>query len=488
MPERTIPDVLQIFDGIGGGIESWLSEPAADEVLFRLGAETPEPLSYEYLNQLLILAHEAGHSRGFFQYYWFWHPTAQDPHPYDVTALSNYDVQYSVADNKIVSAKHLAWGLERLYVDGLLLFGNVRECYRQLRDRELDELKSYFRSKCYDEKALKSRGTPLPLESIPRDDRYLIAEVACKTYEAPSMDALRDYLRARDTELRLAGTKRITSRALFGLPARGEPLDSVVANPQMPLPLGNADFSFDEILDTEFENPDELDRELSKLLTRFEKARVQALKNTTLYLSMVYDLDVYVATSMRTRTDFRRMADRCASIFGHVAVGDYNLRFFDPTLSAAASHEDKGLVECLMVKCAKLLIYMAGEKESYGKDAEAAMALSLGKPVIFFCDPNVRTAFYRDVHPLSRLIDFQTGVAVGAIVTDKTDDVPILIDRILGNKMQYALEKKRDNYLLLREQLTGSFVRIQTDDKLLRETFWNYYHLQPRNGAQTNKH
>ena len=42
-------------------------------------------------------------------------------------------------------------------------------------------------------------------------------------------------------------------------------------------------------------------------------------------------------------------------------------------MSAARGHEDKGLIECLMVKCAKVLIYTEGEKESYGKDAEAAM-------------------------------------------------------------------------------------------------------------------
>jgi hypothetical protein len=42
--------------------------------------------------------------------------------------------------------------------------------------------------------------------------------------------------------------------------------------------------------------------------------------------------------------------------------------------------------------------------------------LSLGKPVIFYCDHQQRYRFYRDVHPLSRLIDFNTGVAVGAMV------------------------------------------------------------------------
>ena len=47
-----------------------------------------------------------------------------------------------------------------------------------------------------------------------------------------------------------------------------------------------------------------------------------------------------------------------------------------------------------MVKYAKVLVYCAGEWESYGKDAEAAMALSLGKPVIFYCDEERRHRFY----------------------------------------------------------------------------------------------
>src|SRR6267378_1742599 len=107
-----------------------------------------------------------------------------------------------------------------------------------------------------------------------------------------------------------------------------------------------------------------------------------------------------------------------------------NLRYFDPTLSAARGHEDKGLIECLMVKCAKALVWCAGIGESLGKDFEAAMALSLGKPVIFYCDEEQRGRFYREVHPLSRLIEFETGVAVGAMVTDNLGEVSDLIYRI----------------------------------------------------------
>ena len=169
------------------------------------------------------------------------------------------------------------------------------------------------------------------------------------------------------------------------------------------------------------------------------------------------------------------MADFCQAVFEDPRLRDLHLRYFDPTLSAAGNHEDKGLIECLMVKCAKVLVYHAGEKESFGKDAEAAMALSLGKPVIFHCDEEERQRFYREVHPLSRLIEFQTGVAVGVMVTDEVGMVSELLSRIFNNDMEYTLEQPRPGYLCLSEKLTGCTVRLQTSNELLRETFWNNY-------------
>ena len=104
------------------------------------------------------------------------------------------------------------------------------------------------------------------------------------------------------------------------------------------------------------------------------------------------------------------------------------------------------------------------------------MALSLGKPVIFLCDEEQRKRFYRDVHPLSRLIEFSTGVAVGAMVTAEKEQVSELLVRIFNNKMEYDLEQESADNLHLKERLTGSIVRLQTSDKLLAETFWNHYH------------
>jgi len=83
------------------------------------------------------------------------------------------------------------------------------------------------------------------------------------------------------------------------------------------------------------------------------------------------------------------------------------------------------------------------------------------------------------VHPLSRLINFESGVAVGAMVTDKTEDVSELLWRLFENKMQYDLEQPKPGYFRLLETLTKSVVRLQTNDALLAQTFWNYYHNRP---------
>jgi len=74
-------------------------------------------------------------------------------------------------------------------------------------------------------------------------------------------------------------------------------------------------FSADEILDDEIRTDQDIETKYSHIAESFFKARDAALQNSKYYLSMVKDLDVYVATSMRNRQDFRDMADTCDKIF-----------------------------------------------------------------------------------------------------------------------------------------------------------------------------
>ena len=461
--KNDVLECLKVFRLSNGGIGNWLSENTDDEILDRLTNVSQQPLSKAQLNQLLTLGHAAPVSDGFFKFYWLHIPKW---HPYDVKKLPKYQKMSRDLDS-IKSLDHLSWGLYRLYTDGLLWFGNIRAAYRELRTKNFKYLKQFFSEKRFDTDAIKCRGSALYLFPIAKDNRFLISEMACKTYgDDPNSSEFKEFLFDSYKFLSENGKRPVLIRDLL------EQNDPQIYTSQQQ----EFKFTMDEVLDETVESEEELNEKYESIAKRFFNARESALNNTRLYLSMVGELDVYVATSMRNRDDFRNMANKCEEIFNSEKLKPYKLRYFDPTLSAAKGHEDKGLIECLMVKCAKVLVYCAGKNESFGKDAEAAMALSLGKPVIFLCDEEQKKRFYKDVHPLSRLIEFGTGVAVGAMVTDSTKTVSNLLYRILENKMEYELEQSKPDYLHLREKLTDSVVRLQTNDEMLTETFWNYYH------------
>jgi hypothetical protein len=437
-----------------------------------------EPLSRAQLNQLLVFGHEATVSDGFFQYYWLMDPRDQK-HPYLVEKLSGFDKTFfNPLSETINSLAHLKWGLYRLYTDALLYFGNVRTAYRKLRGLTQSELEEFFKERTlFDTDDIKKRGPSLKLLDIPPDNRYLISEMAAKSFgDLKTPGDMKKILLQRLQDHMEKGGGPITVRELIeGLKEQAE-----YAPRQTEL-----NFSCDEIIDETVTSQSDLEKKIDEIAKRYFAAREKALKNTRYFLSMVSELDVYVATSMRTRNDFRHMANFCSTVFEDNSLKELRLRYFDPTVSSAANPVDKGLIECLMVKCAKALVYYGGENDSYGKDAEAAMALSLGKPVIFYCDPEKKAdkaKFFRDVHPLTRLIDFKTGVAVGAIVTKSEAEVPELLKRIFENKMEYVLKKGPTDSnddpgpLRLKEVLTGSIVRVQTGNEMLAETFWNHYH------------
>lgn len=454
----------KLLDLFSFGFDHWLVQKNPEEVFERIKAIDVNPIGRAQLNQLLHLCHEPGVSDGFFRYYWLGAPKF---HPYEVDKIPGYDARFLKGD-LIQSQEHLKWGLYRLYVDALLLFGDVRIAFNKLRTLSGKQLEELYQSKRFDSEGMARRGPPIPLINIAKDRRYLISEMACKSHAATRgrQSDLNAFLLDAFAAHSATDGGKITIRKLF------EKAFSERKNTDRQAEFL---FSVEDILDEEVDSAVQINEKYESVVKLFETARRAALKNTDYFLSMVNDLDVYVATSMRDRSDFRKMADFCERVFRAPALKHFTLRYFDPTVSAAEGHEDKGLIECLMVKSAKVLVYCAGKKDSFGKDAEAAMALSLGKPVIFYCDEGERERFFSDIHPLSRLIEFETGVAVGAMVTSSQNDVITLLERIFGNTMEYEL-KQRTTGLRLVDKLTGSAVRLQTRNSLLRETFWNYYH------------
>lgn len=544
--------------------------------LFKLISDSEEEkkaINKVQLNQVFIMSGLHGFTYGFFKYYWL---EIQPEHPYNIKRLmlgNKKDENYPYSDEnlaeiyfekthdnnkpkeitKIISKEQLRWGFLRLYTDALLYFGNVTLGYNHLSSMEDDEIKHYFKEKRLDTDTIKNRGHSLDFNEIDEKNRYLISEMACKNFDDTytNGDSLELFLLERFDEFNNVGDVPAWVEDLLDKeykPKQGESIkryenflkekkklddDSIlekeikVIEGKMKEIVGDRSISTDKMLSASkliednsiFTSKDEILQNIATVKKTFLEARDIALKNTKLYLSLVDDLDVYVATSMRTKSDFIEMADVCKRIFGTkdkpTALAELNLRFFDPTMSAASGHDDKGLIECLMVKCAKVLIYTSGDKDSYGKDSEAAMALSSGKPVIFYCDEATRKNFFLNVHPLTKLIDFKTGVANGAIVlgidntgmkenegikplsakskkeireqkeSEKKANIEVaimLLKRIFTNDMQYGLLKEDDCTFKLKELLSDSTIRIQTSDILLDKVFWNYFDRHINNG------
>jgi transcriptional regulator with XRE-family HTH domain len=121
----------------------------------------------------------------------------------------------------------------------------------------------------------------------------------------------------------------------------------------------------------------------TKDLLEIEDTQRIALHNLAAYLTEPY-MDIYVATSMRTDADFISSNAFAKQLFQHDELRDLNLRYFNPTQSWIEDRVSKGLVEALMLRRARVTVYMAQKEDTFGKDSEASVALGQGKTVIVY--------------------------------------------------------------------------------------------------------
>ena len=107
-----------------------------------------------------------------------------------------------------------------------------------------------------------------------------------------------------------------------------------------------------------------------------------------------------------------------------------------------------------MIK-ARALVLHAGTRDSYGKDAEAAIAW--GNQSSFTRMQNIGVGYIPCLG--------QNGVAIGAMAATSPEEVVTLLKRI-ENDLEFELQQHIPNTWM-------SVVRLQTSDDLIRET---HYH------------
>lgn len=219
-----------------------------------------------------------------------------------------------------------------------------------------------------------------------------------------------------------------------------------------------------------------------------KRTRAKGRRNLRKYLTLD-ELDVYVATSMRERDDYEEMANFVESVFEKDPIRSLNLRYFDPTQSYIEDRISTGLLECFLLKRAKVTVYHAGYSDTLGKDSELATTLAQGKPVIVYVPKkwrlenevgadrlDARYEIFKEIHPLGLQVDLKTGVAHGVIVVRDIEQCADILYKVLLNQLDTYIEREGEN-LVLKERKTGSVLRVVSQNKVLSRTFWNYYLL-----------
>lgn len=176
-------------------------------------------------------------------------------------------------------------------------------------------------------------------------------------------------------------------------------------------------------------------------------------------------------------------------------VCSLNLRYFDPTLCYCESRIDKGIIECLLVRTAKVTIYCAQDGDTFGKDSELAATLCQGKPVIVFVPEgddsdlerkeklDARAKVFQDFHPLGLQVGLYDGVARGVIVVRTPEMCAKILYQILTNSLEVQL-KFEQHGLTLREKTSKSVIRVMTGWNELAHAFWNNFGISssPKSG------
>ena len=197
-------------------------------------------------------------------------------------------------------------------------------------------------------------------------------------------------------------------------------------------------------------DPDLLEREAARLapksdqeLARMSETQQIALRNLAQCLSSDH-MDVYVATSMRTDADFVSVNQFIRSLFVEDVVRPLKLRYFNPTQSWIEDRIAKGLVEALMLRRARVAIYMAQKGDTFGKDSEASVALGQGRSVIVFVpklivenvDIDTEKLFRNDRPELIALLKRENEALAEDI--DESIDDEALVTRILTSRLNGA--------------------------------------------------
>lgn len=386
---------------------------------------------------------------------------------------------------KVATIPDFEAAVEQFRIKAMWLFGNFKFAYKQLATAEIVKFQSLVkRTLPISDEEFGKRDAFTDIELIPEADLGFLGYISGPHLDDMGIAITTLKLVAEQWEDRGAFLDRLGKE-------KQQKISSVLRSEgckvlDTGVPVGDKSAVVSVL--------SKLEAELNGRRKRQVRAQEIGERNTQRYLALPY-LDVYVATSMRSDEDYVNQRGFMENLFTNPHVKDLKLRYFDPTASYVDDRIKKGIIECLMLRRARVTVYNAGPEDTMGKDCELAATLAQGKPVIVYVaseprfvkvsgrekhvDMNKRAELFRANHPLGLQISARTGVAHGIIVVRTVDECAKMLRKVLLHDLEFSIQHEGGNFRLV-EKDTESILRVVTDDALLSHSFWTYFrHTEP---------
>ena len=358
---------------------------------------------------------------------------------FDVRPVSRaFFERYFTADSFRTTEKFLG-AVYHYQKDAIRLYSTFRSAYLALATTDdIEKLLAPLQKR--DDEAYRTRTewdliTEIPEESLP-DLGYIAAELVRR--EHSERTAISNFLRELATRIHERGHEALET---VGDKKRRK-MDSLLRK----FDPGSTHSLFSTLF---LPDPDELERKAAQIgpkeetdLARMEATQAVAQQNLAQYLAADH-LDVYVATSMRSGSDFVSVNRFVQTLFKHDEVRPLKLRYFNPTQSWIDDRVAKGLVEALMLRRSKVTIYMAQKEDTFGKDSEASVALGQGKPVIVYVPKLVVSELSIDTETIgkARRHELEAQIREEAPEEDQDFDETMDTEALMGRLLSVRLER-----------------------------------------------
>jgi hypothetical protein len=299
---------------------------------------------------------------------------------YGILPVSKVFFENYFSKESFQTFENFKYDIETVKTDAIRLFSSINEAYLTLNcsnKQEFDELllpTKKINTDDYTNRDDWNKITQMPNEDLPLLGYIAVERVKQEEKERKELSAFL---------LEIADKKEHNNFNIDDYPEKKKrKMNSFLKkfNSTISIKLFNSFWNPDvEDLKTEAKRVSPTQKDLEAI----EKTQNTAYHNLSNYLAADY-MDVYVATSMRNDPDYFSVNQFVEDLFCRHELRQLKLRYFNPTQSWIADRVAKGLVEALMLRRAKICIYMAQKGDTFGKDSEASVTLGQGKSVIVY--------------------------------------------------------------------------------------------------------